>query len=130
MHIKTRSELNAVTLNLVRKLTLGRNSKVNFENVPAVPGQNSATDSMQQHKLRRNLSRANGLSTTNCCGLESCVKLRMLSDNYQVTTLAAIKHRSDNAESVDDDDEIEWTEDPYEYKSQPADRFDSNTRAT
>ena len=32
-------------------------------------------------------------------------------DNYQAVTLAAIKHRSEIIESVDDDDEIEWTED-------------------
>ena len=30
--------------------------------------------------------------------------------------LATIKHRSEIIESVDDDDEIEWTEDPFEYK--------------
>ena len=41
-------------------------------------------------------------------------------DNYQSATLATIKHRSDIIESVDDNDEIEWTENPYECKSQPA----------
>jgi len=46
---------------------------------------------------------------------------RILVDNYQMTTLAAIKHRSDIIESVVDDDEIEWTEDPFESKAQPSD---------
>ena len=41
-------------------------------------------------------------------------------DNYQSATLATIKHRSDIIESVDDNDEIELTEDPFEYKPQPA----------
>jgi len=46
--------------------------------------------------------------------------IRVPVDNYQLATLATIKHRSDIIESVDDNDEIEWTEDPYEFKSQPA----------
>ena len=41
-------------------------------------------------------------------------------DNYQSATLATIKHRSDIIESVDDNDEIELTEGPFEYKPQPA----------
>ena len=41
-------------------------------------------------------------------------------DNYQDATLAMIKHRSEIIESVDDDDEIEWTEDPFDHKTQPA----------
>ena len=41
-------------------------------------------------------------------------------DNYQSATLATIKHRSDIIESVDDNDEIELTENPFEYKPQPA----------
>ena len=36
------------------------------------------------------------------------------------TTLATIKYRSNIIESVDDDDEIEWMDDPFEYKPQPA----------
>jgi len=39
---------------------------------------------------------------------------RIPEDNYQAATLAAIKHRSEIIDSVDDDDEIEWTEDPFE----------------
>ena len=46
--------------------------------------------------------------------------IRVPVDNYQLATLATIKYRSDIIESVDDNDEIEWTEDPYEFKSQPA----------
>ena len=46
--------------------------------------------------------------------------IRVPVDNYQLATLATIKHRSDIIESVDDNDEIEWTENPYECKSQPA----------
>ena len=45
---------------------------------------------------------------------------RVQVDNYHLATLATIKHRSDMIESADDNDEIEWTEDPYECKSQPA----------
>ena len=41
-------------------------------------------------------------------------------DSYQSATLATIKHRSDIIESVDDDDGIELTEDPFEYKPQLA----------
>jgi len=41
-------------------------------------------------------------------------------DNYQAATLAAIKHHSKVIELVDDDDEIEWTEDPFENKLQLA----------
>ena len=46
--------------------------------------------------------------------------IRVPVENYQLATLATIKHRSDIIESVDDNDEIEWTEDPYECKSPPA----------
>ena len=46
--------------------------------------------------------------------------IRVPVDNYQLATFATIKHRSDIIESVDDNDEIEWTENPYECKSQPA----------
>ena len=46
--------------------------------------------------------------------------IRVTVDNYQLATLATIEHRSEIIESVDDNDEIIWTEDPYEYKSQPA----------
>ena len=46
--------------------------------------------------------------------------IRVPVDNYKLATLATIKHRSDIIESVDDNDEIEWTENPYECKSQPA----------
>ena len=42
--------------------------------------------------------------------------IRIPVDNYQTATLATVKHRSEIIESVDDDDEIEWTEDPFEYK--------------
>jgi hypothetical protein len=79
--------------------------------------------------------------------------IRVPVDNYQLATLATIKHRSDIIESVDDHDEIEWTEDPYECMDgepilattlpEEADqfyhqlqitthkyRYDSNTRAT
>jgi hypothetical protein len=46
--------------------------------------------------------------------------IRVPVDTYQLATLATIEHRSDIMESVDDNDEIEWTEDPYECKSQSA----------
>ena len=41
-------------------------------------------------------------------------------DNYQDATLATIKHRSEIIESVDEDDEIECTEDPFDHKTQLA----------
>jgi hypothetical protein len=45
--------------------------------------------------------------------------LREVKDVIRVP-VAMIKHRSDIIESVDDNDEIEWTEDPFEFKSQSA----------
>jgi len=90
-HNKTRSELNAVTeLNSGLKVNSGSElnpqSKNNTEKLPAV------------------------VWTRKLCEVKDVIRVPV--DNYQLATLATIKHRSDN-------DEIEWTEDPFECKSQP-----------
>jgi hypothetical protein len=85
---------------------------------------NTLLTALRSHKVMRNLRRANGLSMTRCHELEMLREVkdvnRVQVDNYHLATLATIKHRSDMIESADDNDEIEWTEDPYECKSQPA----------
>ena len=128
-HNKTRSELNAVTeLNSGSKVNSGSElnpqSKVNSENSPAVPGLNCAANSaaLPQSDEEPPPSKwpiHDPLSWTRKLREVKDV-IRVPVDNYQLATLATIKHRSDIIESVDDNDEIEWTENPYECKSQPA----------
>lgn len=126
---KTRSKLNAVTeLNSWSKVNSGSElnpqSKVNSENSPTVPGQRNATNSDATTQTDEEPPTSkwpihDPLSWTRMLREVKDV-IRVPVDNYQLATLATIKYRSDIIESVDDNDEIEWTEDPYEFKSQPA----------
>jgi len=89
---------------------------VNPENSPAVPSQSSATNSaiIPQSDEERPPSK---WPIHDPLLREVKDVIRVPVDNYQLTTLATVKHRSDIIESVDDNDKIEWTEDPYECKS-------------
>jgi hypothetical protein len=126
---KNRSKLDAVTeLNSRSKVNSGSElnpqSKLKSENSPKVPGQRNATksDATRQTDEEPPTSKwpiHDPLSWTRMLREVKDV-IRVPVDNYQLATLATIKHRSDIIESVDDHDEIEWTEDPYEFKSQPA----------
>jgi hypothetical protein len=80
-HNKTRLELNAVTeLNSGSKVNSG--SKLNSKSKQQqFRVKTTLPTAMQPRKLRKTLSRANGLSMTHCYGLECCLKLRMLSES-------------------------------------------------
>jgi hypothetical protein len=72
-------------LTLGRKLTLGRNLTTSRKLTLKIHQQfrvkTALLTALHSHKVMRNRRRANGLSMTRCYGLESCVKLRMLSES-------------------------------------------------
>ena len=72
-------------LTLGRKLTLGRNlthsRKLTLKIHQQFRVKTALLTALHSHKVMRNLRRANGLSLTRGRGLESCVKLRMLSES-------------------------------------------------
>ena len=96
-HNKTRSELNSW-------------SKVNSENSPAVPGQNSAANSAALPQSDEEPPPSKWPIHDPLLWIRKLreVKdvIRVPVDNYQSATLATIKHRSDIIESVDDNDEL------------------------
>jgi hypothetical protein len=115
---KTRSKPNAVT-ELNSGSELNPQSKVNSENSPTVPGQRNATNSDATTQTDEEPPTSkwpihDPLSWTRMLREVKDI-IRVPVDKYQLAILATIKHRSDIIESVD-----EWTEDPYEFKSQPA----------